>query len=35
VAEMCGYENEFAFSVAFKRQFGFSPGRLRIIDREQ
>jgi AraC-like DNA-binding protein len=28
IATMCGYENEFAFSVAFKRRFGFSPGRL-------
>lgn len=29
VAAMCGYENQFAFSVAFKRQFGVSPDRYR------
>jgi AraC-like DNA-binding protein len=27
VALMCGYENQFAFSVAFKRYFKVSPGR--------
>ena len=25
VAERVGYNNQFAFSVAFKRQFGMSP----------
>jgi AraC-like DNA-binding protein len=25
VARLCGYENQFAFSVAFKRRFGISP----------
>ncbi len=29
VAQMCGYENQFAFSVAFKRQFGVPPDRYR------
>jgi AraC-like DNA-binding protein len=29
VARICGYENQFAFSVAFKRQFGVSPDRYR------
>jgi AraC-like DNA-binding protein len=32
VAKMCGYENEFAFSVAFKRQFGVSPAEYRNPD---
>ena len=25
IAGLCGYDNPFAFSVAFKRQFGVSP----------
>ncbi len=29
IAELCGYDNEFAFSVAFKRKFGYPPKTLR------
>ncbi len=29
VAEMVGYQNEFAFSVAFKRFFGMTPSEFR------
>jgi AraC-like DNA-binding protein len=29
VALMCGYENQFAFSVAFKRHFGVSPDQYK------
>jgi AraC-like DNA-binding protein len=29
VARLCGYENQFAFSVAFKRRFGRSPREVR------
>ncbi len=30
IAELCGYNNEFAFSVAFKRKFGYSPSHVRL-----
>jgi len=30
IAQLCGYENQFAFSVAFKRHFGSSPNQYRI-----
>jgi AraC-like DNA-binding protein len=29
IAKLCGYDNPFAFSVAFKRKFGTSPTRFR------
>jgi transcriptional regulator GlxA family with amidase domain len=29
VAELCGYENPFAFSTAFKRVMGYPPSQLR------
>lgn len=35
IADRCGYENPFAFSVAFKRRFGLSPGRYREKDRDR
>jgi len=30
IARRCGYDNPFAFSVAFKRQFGVCPSRFHI-----
>jgi len=33
IAELCGYGNPFAFSVAFKRQYGASPRNSRVAER--
>ncbi|MCE9613836.1 MAG: AraC family transcriptional regulator [Lentisphaerae bacterium] len=35
VAERCGYQNAFAFSVAFKRHFSLSPRKFLAVQRPQ
>jgi AraC-like DNA-binding protein len=35
IAMSIGYESDTAFSLAFKRQFGGSPGRYRLLGRTE